>query len=127
MNNQPSIVRVENIRADDLFDWFYLSMWKDSGDGFATLVCENYLEVAEWFEEWIKNKYPWGSEWLPNKEIFNQHEVVYVKGEESLLFTDRLPVDGMSGNYIFIVYGDCYLDKNKTIKAIPEVVNVIQY
>jgi len=119
MNSRLSIVRVENILGEYLFQWFWLAMLDSYDSSFATLVCENYLEVAEWFKGWLND-----SEWLPNKEIFNQHEVVYERGEEGLVFTDIIPGEGIPGAYIFIVCGDCYLDKDKTIRAVPEVVVV---
>lgn len=127
MTDRPSIVRVQNIWADDLFKWCWTSMLDFYGYGCSTLVCDNHLEVAEWFEEWLKKSYPLGWEWLPDKEIDSTHNhIVFNKNRESLVFTSNIPANSYYGNYIYIVYGDCQFchNRDRYIKAIPEVVEV---
>lgn len=52
-----SKIIVEDIWAEDLFEWFNSNIEASGGDGAALIVCENYKEVATWFVEWRNTKY----------------------------------------------------------------------
>lgn len=74
-----SKIIIENIWAEDLFQWFYDSIIEDGGDGCGEIVCENHHEVADYFVEWYKGKY--------NKEKFFHPKDVYDDGNIVIFMT----------------------------------------
>lgn len=111
---------VENIYAEDLFEWFYNNIMDSGGDGCGAIICDNYQEVAEWFSEWSAFIHGYDlNEYLIKEEengFLNWHD-----SNENWIFTNRSDFNWTfdengeydqtyiddSYNYIFIVKKDC--------------------
>jgi hypothetical protein len=116
-NKELSIVRVENIWAEDLFKWAYERVINDGGDGYAAIICENYDEVARWFDHWIKRNYSHHCNYLFHK---SDDIVYYTTGEhsqEGFLFAGRI-LNMFYHDYNFVVVGDC-LFAHDNVKESP--------
>ena len=105
-----SKIKVSNIWAEDLFDWFESNVAGSGGDGAALIVCENYKEVAAWFiDRWEKKH---GREFFhPRDEygsVVNYHDM-----NENYMFSDT-EHDMFGGDYIFVVEGDCKFGFDKS-------------
>lgn len=139
-----SKILIENIWAEDLFEWFYNHVQASGGDGAGAIVCENYKEVANWFIEWfckklgVKENGDWtsfdpflkrehtvhlGEEkfWHPRHEYDNV--VNFHDGNENFIFTDKEDIFLHDGDYIFIIKENCQFgfkssDSNKIIKKV---------
>jgi hypothetical protein len=125
VQHKQSIVKVDNIWMEDLFEWFLNHVCFSGGDGAAVIVCKNHREVADWFVEWWREKYLPGLKntsrqidefWHPRDEyddIINFHD-----SNENFMFADRM-IDLFYHDYTFVVTGDCKTmgRSGKVIKA----------
>lgn len=113
--NNPSIVKVNNIWAEDLFKWFYQHVGDSGGDGAAAIVCENYRECSEWFLDWFQEnvKHPEGMTfWHPKDET--PGTINYHDNNENFIFTNDINSNLSSGEYVFIVEGNCQFAFDKS-------------
>ena len=133
---------VENILAEDLFQWFESNINDSGGDGTGQIVCSNYKEVAFWFRDWWANKNGLDEKGDKHCEVFGKPHIVHY-GEnrfphppditencinfhdwnENYIFTNDESDLGSVGDYTFVVKGDCVFafdprDKARVIKAI---------
>ena len=113
-----SIVYVENIWAEDLFNWFYQHVMDSCGDGAAVIVCGNHAETADLFIQWWRKNYlerenfNWFRENCPEKEFFHDREeygdiINFHDSNESFMFTNNPNINLFFHEYIFIVKKDC--------------------
>tara|TARA_R110000822_G_C15338795_1_gene495970 strand:+ start:30822 stop:31256 length:435 start_codon:yes stop_codon:yes gene_type:complete len=111
-------VRVSNIYAEDLFQWFYQHVGDSGGDGASVICCGNHKEVAEEFLDWWKKNH------LPelkkrgrkSDEFFHpRHEYGEMGGGEIVNFHDwnenymfcNHEISLYHGDYSFVIEGDC--------------------
>lgn len=103
-----SKVKVSDIWAEDLLDWFESNVAGGGGDGAALIVCENYKEVATWFVDRWENKH--GRKFFhPRDEednIVNYHDM-----NENYMFSN-MEQNMFGGDYTFVVEGDCKFSRD---------------
>jgi hypothetical protein len=116
--SEPSVVRVTNVWADYLMEWFYFTVTEPSGDGAAMICCGNPRETADYFVEWWKKKYlPQMKEAGYKKdEFFHEREetigghgelvVNFHDSNENFIFCDRVAYLPF-GDISFVVEEDC--------------------
>ena len=103
-----SRVIVENIWAEDLFQWFYEHIHSSGGDGMGAIVCVNFKEVSEWFDEYVSVKYKHSiGKYLEKTE--KQEEVCWYDNNENWVFTNNpeFAFSSHPGDYIFVVRTPC--------------------
>ncbi len=110
-----SIIEVNSIWIEDLFEWFYSNVMQAGGDGGGAIVCENYKEAADLFNDWWMKTYQPTNEWtqkqskFPNPKVVDEerHQVYYGLHDECFIFTDDINMKLFHGEYVFIVREDC--------------------
>lgn len=119
-----SMIHVNNIWAEDLFQWFSNSIIRDGGDGAGIIICQNYQEVATWFEQWCKEKAGWGMGYPRNEyEVMGIRYVNYHDENENFMFSNKKEAIFRNGwgDYSFLVVGDCkfgFDHSGRIIKAV---------
>lgn len=114
-----SKITIENIYADDVFEWFYNSVMSNGGDGAAFLVCNNYKEASDLFVEWYKLIYD-KDEFFHIKTILDD-KIYYHDNNENFVFTSIIPNHMYDKDYLFIIKEDCpfgWRFKGKVLLAI---------
>jgi len=125
--NKASIVRVDNMWAEDLFKWFYEHVGDSGGDGAGAIVCENYKECSKWFLDWFAAhiKHPDAMTfWHPADEspgCINFHD-----SNENFIFTNDVNTKLPEGDYVFIVEGDCQFAFDKSHNPNPRKILAIK-
>lgn len=111
LKDNPQIVKVSNIYGEHLFEWFEQCVLSSGGDGGSNIVCENYKDVATWFEEWVFKR--WADKGIKYfhprdeyKDIVNYHD-----SNENFVFTNKTCAQSgffnWENEYEFIVEKDC--------------------
>ena len=123
---KKSIVKVDNICAEDLFQWFYNHIMSSCGDGVATIVCKNYMDVADFFIVWFKVNYidKGNCDYLIKNNMNFYHPrdeygnvVNFHNANENFIFTNtRHKNDGQFHDYVFEVLGDCKFEWTKELR-----------
>jgi len=124
-----SKIYVEDISAEDLFEWFDRSINQSGGDGAAVICRENYKEVSQWFVDWWADKngldsdgnrvfsfhgekhtVKYGKKRFPHERGEYDNFVNYHDSDENFMFTDK-EIDLGHGDYTFVVLVDCRFKK----------------
>lgn len=104
-----STVTVSNIWVEDLFQWFFDSVFGDGGDGAGAIVCKNYEEAAEFFLLWYGATYGKDFYLRPSK---TKDMVHFHRDNESYIFTNNQCTKLWVGEYVFHVSSPCYSYKD---------------
>lgn len=111
---KPSVLKVNNIWAEDLFEWFWETMYRDGGDGGSKLVCKNPQKVAEMFEKWYKWHYKKGITF--ERVDKSEHEIHWTSGQDFATISDDAGFMNPFHEYTFIVEGDCVFGWTEELK-----------
>lgn len=106
-------VKVSGIWAEDLFQWFHDHICTSGGDGAGMIVCENYKEVSEWFEDWYYEGHNRRFTELGFRRFETEDTVSFDDGNENWIFS-KTPHSMHSGDYTFIVVGRVVFAMDKT-------------
>lgn len=98
-----STIKISNIYAEDLFEWFLNHVFNPFGSGIGYIVCENYRDVAIWFKEWYEKM---GGEASYLSSVVYEDGVSFRYYEYDCHFRGDSPVM-LDHIYVFIVEGDC--------------------
>ncbi len=123
-----SNIYVNDIYAEDLFEWFYNHVQTSGGDG--AIVCSNYKETSDMFINWWQTKMrpTYRDAYIDNLNFWHPHHdnddsIHYHDNNEDFIFTNNIGITLHRGDYIFIVTTDCEFgfelkDSTKIIKAV---------
>jgi hypothetical protein len=131
-----SSIYVNDIWAEDLFEWFYNHVRSSGGDGAGAIVCKNYKDTANWFIEWWQTKMrPTYKDsridklefWHPRFE--NDNSIHYHDDNEDFIFTDSVWINLHHGDYIMFVTKDCSFgfEKSNPDKVIKSIKTDVPY
>ena len=113
-----SYVKLSNVYADYIMEWFYSTICQSGGDGAAVICCGNPEETADFFVVWWKKHYlptmklggyKISEFWHPrdtyvtqkNETVVNYHDM-----NENFMFSNGI-IDLDFGDVNFIVEEDC--------------------
>lgn len=107
------IINVENVKIEDLLEWFYYSVVSASGDGSAVICCDNPKETSEYFIKWWQNKMSPDkldneNFWHPKEESYGPNGrivVNYHDNNENFMFCNYIINIGVDN--AFIIESDC--------------------
>lgn len=119
-----SIIKINNIFAEDIFEWFYNHIQSCGGDGSAAIVCFNYEEAAEFFLEWFRVYHLDDYYFLKNKNQRFFYEKDKTEGcinfhdsNENFIFTDNKDIFLGSGYYVFEITENCEFGWTESLKG----------
>lgn len=124
MHKDCSYLLIYDMRIEDLFKCLDFFVKSDGGDGGGAIVCKNYEEVANWFEEWYLQEHNHLKSMWPEKRFYPEHRMVnFHDNNENIIFTDDTDIKLFSHEYIYIVkteliYG-WYKNKDVVRKILP--------
>jgi hypothetical protein len=93
----------ELIRLYKLFDIARSFVFAESGDGWATIMTDKFVKVADLFEKFEKDN---GNCFLTRIDNPNFNIITFYNGQESIRFTDK---DYDSGDEFFVKINTYYL------------------
>lgn len=99
-----SVVKISDVYAEYIMEWFYFSVIDSCGDGAAIICCGNPSETADFFMKWWTEKYKSRNFFHPKDEyngIINFHD-----NNENFMFSDR-EIELDFGDISFIIEKDC--------------------
>lgn len=111
-------VKISNVHAEYLMEWFYYTVGEPRGDGAAVICCGNPRETADFFIKWWKDHYLGKMKYMgykPDDFFHPRDEYTWKNGElivnyhdsnENYMFCDSI-LDLGHGDVSFIVEGDC--------------------
>ncbi len=101
-------IEFSNVWAEHVFETFYTMIISDGGDGGGVLVCKNFAEACQWFQEWYVRKFNRGEIFKPGLYFREETEdqILYHDGNENFMFTDKM-VDFGHGDCTFVIKEDC--------------------
>lgn len=120
-----SKIYVNEVWNELIFELFYISVSKDSGDGAACICCDNIEETSEAFIKWwLGSKYHFGgkTEFYHSREEYSIIDRKYINfhdSNENFMFCDKEIGCLGHGDLVIVIQSDCKNYKGDiTIKAV---------
>lgn len=118
IKRERSIVQVNNVYAEYLFEWFNWAVNEPCGDGAGAIVCKNYVEVADW---WLEQNPHMQNSLVHNihRKYVDEKSVHFHDNNENFIFTNDPEIKLFYGDCIFIVVGDCpFIKHGRVIQSL---------
>jgi hypothetical protein len=102
-----SLIKVDGIWIEDLFDWAFETAHRDGGDGGCAIICKNFKETAAAYDKYLRSKFDWYEKFPLEKSVDTDTEVFLGIDQEYHCFTNKVDFRLSCYEYNFLVEGDC--------------------